>query len=63
MDAKSIQALRTLKDNRRNLTREQLNTLRGQVFAGDAEGAMRGLKKLLKRSAKDTGNKEVTPCD
>ena len=32
---------------RRQLTRHQFRTLRGQVFAGDAEGAMKGLRKLL----------------
>ena len=34
----------------RKLTRHQYRTLRGQVFAGDAEGAMRGLRKIMQRS-------------
>jgi len=31
---------------RRQLTRSQFRTLRGQVFAGDTEGALKGLRKL-----------------
>lgn len=31
----------------RRLTRQQLRTLRGQVLAGDPDGAERGLKKIL----------------
>jgi hypothetical protein len=29
------------------LTRQQFKTLKGQVLAGDSEGAMRGLYKLI----------------
>lgn len=29
------------------LTRQQLRTLKGQIFAGDADGAMRGLERIL----------------
>lgn len=53
MDAMSVKAMRTLKDNRRILTRKQLQTLRGQVFAGDADGAMRGLHKIINRRRRD----------
>lgn len=42
-------ALWQLKVYRRSLTRHQYRTLRGQIIAGDAEGAMRGLHKLLQR--------------
>ena len=34
--------------NRKRLTRQQMKTLKGQIKAGDAAGAMRGLDKLLK---------------
>lgn len=34
-----------LKGYRHLLTAQQYRTLRGQVLAGDAEGALRGLKK------------------
>lgn len=30
------------------LTRQQYKTLKGQILAGDSEGAMRGLEKLTK---------------
>lgn len=34
------------------LTRQQYKTLKGQILAGDADGAMRGLEKLTKAVAK-----------
>lgn len=40
-------ALMQLKGARHRLTAQQYRTLRGQVLAGDADGAMRGLRKLL----------------
>lgn len=40
-------ALMLLKVYGQGLTNQQYKTLRGQVLAGDADGAMRGLKKLL----------------
>ena len=47
--APDMAALWRLKTARRSLTRHQYRTLRGQIIAGDAAGAMRGLDKLLKR--------------
>ena len=46
---KSLTALSRLKAYRTKLTTQQYKTLRGQVLAGDADGAMRGLDKLLAR--------------
>lgn len=40
-------ALETLGLYRTMLTRQQFMTIRGQILAGDAQGAMRGLMKLL----------------
>ena len=40
-------ALGTLLSYKPQLSRQQYKTLKGQILAGDAEGAMRGLKKLL----------------
>lgn len=40
--------LRLLKIFRRDITRAQLCTIRGQAKAGDVDGAMRGLKRALK---------------
>lgn len=42
-------ALIRLKAAKNLLTRQQHKTLRGQVLAGDADGAMRGLDKILTR--------------
>ena len=42
-------ALIRLKASRPKLSVQQYRTLRGQVLAGDAEGAMRGLEKVLGR--------------
>ena len=41
--------MKTLKANRRNLTRQQYRTIKGQAFAGDIRGAEKGLYKLLER--------------
>lgn len=40
-------AIIQLKGARHRLTFQQYRTLRGQVLAGDADGAMRGLRKIL----------------
>lgn len=45
----NVKALIQLKATRDRLTVQQYKTLRGQVFAGDADGAMRGLRKILER--------------
>ena len=41
-------ALAKLKAVRHRLNVRQYKTLRGQVLAGDADGAMKGLKRILK---------------
>lgn len=43
----NVGALIRLKGARHHLTAQQYRTLRGQVLAGDPDGAMRGLRKLL----------------
>lgn len=40
-------ALIQLKGARGSLTAQQYRTLRGQVLAGDHEGALKGLRKIL----------------
>lgn len=42
------QAYWVLGNHRAELTRQQFRTLKGQIFAGDAEGAMCGLKRMMK---------------
>jgi len=43
----NVGAMVRLKGARHCLTTQQYRTLRGQVLAGDPDGAMRGLRKLL----------------
>lgn len=43
----NVGAMIRLKGARPHLTAQQYRTLRGQVLAGDADGAMRRLRKLL----------------
>lgn len=45
-----VNALIMLKHARHQLSGQQYKTLRGQVLAGDAAGALRGLKKLTKQA-------------
>lgn len=51
MDALTLQTIKQLKAHRGELSRQQILTLRGQALAGDADGAMRGLQKILERKA------------
>ena len=43
-------AFHLLRLSRKKLTKQQARTLKGQINAGDAAGAMKGLEKLLKRN-------------
>lgn len=45
-------SLLKLKAYRKKLTPQQYRTLRGQVLAGDHDGAMRGLEKILAQEAR-----------
>lgn len=49
-------ALITLKAHRANLTAQQYQTLRGQVLAGDDEGALKGLSRILSRKREEVKN-------
>lgn len=44
----NFKALAHLKAHREHLTKQQFATLRGQIFSGNANGAMRGLRRLMK---------------
>ena len=46
------QALILLDRSQRQLTPQQFRTLRGQILAGNADGALRGLQKTLERKAR-----------
>lgn len=43
----ALRFIRELRQYRNRLTRQQIHTLRGQAIAGDVDGAVRGLGKLL----------------
>lgn len=42
-------AMQLIKANKCNLTSQQFRTLRGQCIAGDIDGAMKGLHRILRR--------------
>ena len=44
-----VRAVIQLKACRDRLTKQQYKTLKGQILAGDGDGAMRGLRKILRR--------------
>lgn len=41
--------LLALKATRQEMTEQQYRTLRGQVLSGNAEGALKGLRRILRR--------------
>lgn len=53
----NFKALAHLKEHRGQITKQQFATLRGQIFTGNADGAMKGLRKLLKEN---TGGRSET---
>lgn len=42
-------AMMLIRENRKNLTPQQILTLKGQCRAGDINGAMKGLHRILNR--------------
>ena len=44
-----VRAVIQLKACRDRLTKQQYKTLKGQILAGDGDGAMKGLRKILRR--------------
>lgn len=49
LDKRGSKAYALLRAYRHRLTRRQLCTLKGQILAGDTDGALKGLKTLLER--------------
>lgn len=41
--------LQAIKANAGSLTRQRIKTLRGQALAGDTDGAIKGLERILGR--------------
>ncbi|WP_165000864.1 hypothetical protein [Xylanivirga thermophila] len=52
MNRETIEFIKLLKDYRGILPRQTIKTLRGQVLAGDIEGAKKGLKKEVSKLAR-----------
>lgn len=50
LDKHGSEAYALLRAYRHRLTRQQLCTLKGQLFAGDTDGALKGLTTLLERN-------------
>ena len=48
MNREQKEALTTLLVYRKELTRQQYRTFKGQIEAGDVEGFRKGLKKVLR---------------
>lgn len=44
-----MNALKAIRQHKYMLTKQQYRTLKGQAIAGDHEGALKGLDKLLRR--------------
>lgn len=49
MKTELTEFLENLKSNKRNLTRQQYRTIRGQALKGNVMDAREGLQKVLKR--------------
>ena len=49
-----VKALMFLKACRSQLSNQQYKTIRGQILAGDPQGAKKGLRKLLASKANST---------
>lgn len=49
MQAIDFKSLIQLKAVRHKLTVQQYATIKGQILAGDPDGAMKGLRKLLRK--------------
>lgn len=48
-------AMYRLKANRRALTRQEYQTLKGQILSGNSLGAMKGLDTILQRKRERKG--------
>lgn len=47
LDKRGREVYAMIGEYRKELSHQQISTLKGQIFAGDAEGAVRGLERLL----------------
>ena len=49
-------ALMLLRNTKHRLTKQQYKTIRGQILAGDPDGAIKGLRNVLQRRAERMSN-------
>lgn len=56
-------ALLLLKNTKHRLTKQQYKTIRGQIYAGDPEGAVKGLRNILQRRAERMSKGEKKECE
>ena len=50
-------ALMLLRNTKHRLSKQQYKTIRGQILAGDPDGAIKGLRNILKRRAERRSKK------
>ena len=62
MDASITSVLKAIKAQKSRLSSQQMKTLRGQALAGDASGAMKGLKSLAERCSACHRGRERVKC-
>ena len=55
------EALAELKAARGKIAPQAYKTIRGQILSGDKTGALKGLKKLLRRDGKTNGKENNVP--
>ena len=47
-------SLKKLKSNKQYLTKQQFKTIKGQMLAGDIQGGLRGMNRILARLENET---------
>lgn len=55
-------ALMLLRNTKHRLTKQQYKTIRGQILAGDPDGAMKGLRNVLQRRAERMSKGGADKC-
>lgn len=54
-------ALMLLRNTKHRLTKQQYKTIRGQILAGDPDGAIKGLRNVLQRRAERMNKERAKP--
>lgn len=54
------EAMKQLKAHRKQLTRQQVRTLKGQILAGDIAGAMKGLDRIINKRKGEKNMNQTT---